>query len=62
MATKIVQHQCDNCEIGIVNLVIKETKNTTDMTVKNCNNCKKSFGFKSISKLAIIKTPLNEKI
>lgn len=43
--------KCNKCESGIVVLVTKESAKTIEMQVKNCNNCKASFGFKGLLKL-----------
>lgn len=53
MATKTTVYHCDNCENGEVLLIVKETKRSTSIEVKDCNRCKKGFGIKSIQKLKI---------
>lgn len=44
--------QCDECAKGVVKLIVKKYKNgTIDISVKDCNGCRKPFGLKSITTL-----------
>jgi len=48
---QITKLKCDNCESGIVKLIVKEKGNKIEVLVKDCDSCKKSFGIKSVKRL-----------
>lgn len=40
---------CGKCQKGTVKVIVKQTKFTTEMSVKKCTNCKYQYGIKEIS-------------
>lgn len=48
---QVTRLKCDNCETGVVKLVVKEKRSSIEAYVEDCDACKKSFGLKSITKL-----------
>lgn len=49
-----IKHKCPNCETGVVEEIIIETKTFVTARVKSCDSCKKPFGLKAVSKLPVI--------
>lgn len=54
MPSEITNLHCDACDAGIVKLVVSGGNGTITASVRNCNKCKKSFGFKGVAGLKVI--------
>lgn len=60
--TKTKEFKCGQCTEGIVKMVIKSSSTKIDLIMKNCNNCKASYGIKKVRELVEIKTITNNNL
>ena len=58
--TKIREFKCGQCSEGIVKMVVKSSSTKIDLVMKNCNNCKASYGIKKVRELEEVRATDNK--